>query len=90
MISMAVLVSRVRTCVWLSVGLYESNRAVSAAACGAAADVPKNGAKFSFGPVTAAERDVVTPSAAVISGFCTNRPPEAVRSDGVIAVPSVL
>ena len=31
---------------------------------------------------------VLTPSAAVKSGFCKTRPPVAVRSLGVIAVPS--
>ncbi len=45
-----------------SVGLPDRIRPAIAAAFGAAADVPKNGAK----PGT----DVVTPSAAVRSGFC--------------------
>ena len=48
-------------------GLPDSTSAAIAAACGAAADVPKNGAKQSI--------DVLTPSAAVMSGFCRTVPP---------------
>src|SRR5690349_8738611 len=43
-------------------GLPESTSAAIAAACGAAAEVPKNGVKSSS--------EVETPSAAVMSGFC--------------------
>src|SRR6266496_1107956 len=56
-------VSAVRIWAGVGVGLNERSRAAMAAACGAAADVPKNGLK----PGIAAED--VTPSAAVMSGF---------------------
>src|SRR5215813_639982 len=51
-----------------------------AAACGAAAEVPKNGLGKPPTPVT------VTPSAAVMSGFCSRVPPVAEKSPGVIGV----
>jgi hypothetical protein len=54
--------------------------AAIAAACGAAADVPKNGLK----PGVA----VITPSAAAISGFWRTSPPVEEKSPGVMGVPS--
>jgi hypothetical protein len=61
-------------------GLPERISAAIAAACGAAADVPKNGAK----PGT----PVLTPSAAVTSGFWRTMPPVELKSPGVNGVPS--
>src|ERR1700722_19125265 len=53
-----------------------------AAACGVAADVPKNGVK----PLT----DTLTPSAAVMSGFWRIAPPVEEKFPAVIAVPFAL
>ena len=65
--------------VLVSPGLPDSTSAAIAAACGAAADVPKNGAKS--GTL------VVTPSAAVMSGLRRSSPPVDVKLPGVFAVP---
>src|SRR5437879_2439615 len=78
--SRAVLVSTLRTSPGVSVGLYDLTRAAIAAACGAAAEVPKNGEN----PGTAVE----TPSDAVMTGYCRTAPPVEVKFVGVIAVPS--
>ncbi len=60
-----------------------------AAAWGAAAEVPKNGEKFSGdGDVTEAVSEVETPSAAVMSGFCRITPPVCKKLFAVIGVPS--
>ena len=60
-LSIAVLIRAVRICAGVSPGESCFSNAVIAAACGAAADVPKNEPN----PGT----EVATPSAAVISGF---------------------
>ena len=54
--------------------------AAIAAACGAAAEVPWKSAKPGV--------EVLTPSAAVTSGFCSTRPPVDEKFPGVIAAPS--
>ena len=60
--SSAVALNASRRSASVELGLPESTSAAMPAACGAAAEVPKNGSKSST--------DVVTPSAAVMSGFC--------------------
>ncbi len=80
--SIAVPVSAERTSAGLMPGLPDRISAAIAAACGADAEVPKNGSK----PGT----EVLTPSAAVMSGFCRTNPPVEVRLPGVISVPSGL
>src|SRR5438309_2052029 len=79
--SIAVLVSTVFICAGVKAGLAALIKAAMAAACGAAADVPKNGLGNPPAPET------LTPSAAVISGFCNSRPPVDDRFPGVIAAP---
>ena len=80
--SSAVLWSAVRICAAVSVGLNDFNTAAIAPAWGAAADVPKNESKKGT--------EVTTPSAAVMSGFCSTVPPVELTSPGVIGVPSGL
>jgi hypothetical protein len=63
-------------------GLRDSIKAAIAAACGAAAEVPKKGLK----PAVAVE----TPSAAVRSGFSRSWPPVERKLPGVMALPSGL
>src|SRR5436309_873697 len=82
MMSMALLVRTDRIWVGVRLGLADSSSPAIAAACGAAADVPKKGEPNPPTPVT------LTPSAAVISGFCRSTPPVAVRLFGVYGVPS--
>ena len=79
MMSRAVLVKTFRTWSTVKAGLKDLSSAAMPAACGAAAEVPKNGAK----PGT----EVVTPSAAAMSGFCNTLPPVEETLPGVIAVP---
>jgi hypothetical protein len=67
------------------VGASDFSSAAIAAACGAAADVPKNGFNPEFDG-----NEVVTPSAAAMSGFCRNTPPVEETLPGVIVVPSAL
>src|SRR5262249_59771789 len=69
-----------RSCALVRPGFPDSTSAASAAAWGAAAEVPKNGLK----PGT----PVVTPSADVMSGFARTMPPVEVRFAGVNGVPS--
>src|ERR1700730_4499770 len=78
--SMAVLVSTVFICAGVNAGLAALINAAIAAACGAAADVPKKG----LGNAPAPETE--TPSAAVTSGFCKTAPPVDEKSPGVIGV----
>ena len=78
--SIAVLVSTVFICAGVKAGLAALINEAIAAACGAAADVPKNG----LGNPPAPETD--TPSAAVMSGFCKIVPPVDETSPGVIGV----
>jgi len=59
-------------------GLKDLMSAAIAPAWGAAADVPKNGLK------PGAAHD--TPSAAVMSGFCSNSPPVEEKFPGVMAL----
>jgi hypothetical protein len=68
----------VLTCAGVGVGLEERSNPAMAAACGAAADVPKNGLKVG------AAHD--TPSPAATSGFWRINPPVAETSPGVIGV----
>ena len=77
--SIAVLVSAVRTCAGVSEGTPDLSSAAIAAACGAAAEVPKNGLK----PGAAVD----TPSAAVMTGCWRTTPPENVRLPGVSSAP---
>src|ERR1044072_8339227 len=81
-ISSAVLVSAVRICAVVRSGLNDSKSAAIAAACGAAADVPKN----ELNPGT----EVSTPSAAVMSGLARTAPPVELKLPGVMAVPFAL
>src|SRR5438132_527494 len=74
--------SAVRISAGVAVGLPDNSSAAIAAACGAAAEVPKNGWK----PLT----EVATPSAAVMSGLVRVAPPVEDTLPGVIAVPSAL
>src|SRR3954452_10454499 len=67
--SMAVAVISVRICAGVNAGLADLRSPAIAAACGAAADVPKNDDGKPPAPVT------LTPSAAVMSGFCRTTPP---------------
>src|SRR4051812_27135757 len=69
----------VRSCDCVNPGFFALKSAMIAAACGAAADVPKN--CVGNGPAP----DTATPSAAVKSGFCSTAPPVDDRSEGVIA-----
>ena len=77
--SMAVDVNAVRSCAVVSPGLAAFSKAAMAAACGAAADVPQNGLNPGV--------EVITQSAAAMSGFCRTVPPVDEKSPGVIAVP---
>src|SRR3989442_1128560 len=72
--------------IWAGVndGFADFTRAAMAAACGAAADVPKNGLGKPPTPVTE------TPSAAVISGLFRTCPPVDEKLPTVIALPSLL
>ena len=79
--SIAVEVSAVRICAGVSVPLADLSSAAIAAACGAEADVPKNGDGKPPTPVT------LTPSAAVMSGFWRTSPPVEERL-AVYGVPS--
>src|SRR5262249_56553183 len=69
---------------WLgaAAGSADWSSGAMAAACGAAAEVPKNRVGNPPTPVT------ITPSAAVMSGFWRNRPPVEEKSPGVIAAPA--
>src|SRR5215510_9801129 len=80
--SIALLVSAARICSGVKDGFADLSKPAIAAACGAAAEVPKNGLGNPPTPVTE------TPSAAVMSGFWRRRPPVAETSPGVISVPS--
>ncbi len=62
--SKAVEISRLRICAEVKEGLNDFNSAATAAAWGAAADVPKNGLRPEPGG-----KVVLTPSAAAMSGF---------------------
>jgi hypothetical protein len=81
---MAVLVKAVLICAAVSDGRADFNKAAIAAACGAAAEVPKKGEPNPPTPVT------FTPSAAVTSGFCNNEPPVDRKFPGVTAELSAL
>ena len=70
------------SCACVAAGAADFTSAAIAPACGAAAEVPKNG----LNPC-APQR---TPSAAVKSGFCCTSPPVADTSPGVIGVESAL
>src|SRR6185369_13515798 len=83
-ISTAVVVSAVLICACVNVGFADLSKAAIAAACGAAAEVPKKGLLKLPTPVTA------TPSAAVINGCCMVVPPVEEKLPGVMAVPSPL
>ncbi len=78
--SIAEAIRPARSSASVTVGTALFISAAIAAACGAAADVPPNGLN--------AGRDVVTPSAAVRSGFWRTTPPVFVRLPGVISLPS--
>ena len=80
--SRAVAKSALLSCVCVKPGFADLMSAMIAAACGAAADVPKNCPGKSPAPVTN------TPSAAVRSGFCNTAPPVDEKLPGVTAVPS--
>src|SRR2546428_4595540 len=80
-ISIAVLARAALICACDNEGFADRIKAAMAAVCGAAADVPKNGLGNPPTPET------LTPSAAVISGFCNTRPPVDDRFPGVIAAP---
>ena len=82
--SIAVLTRVVRICAGVSRGFADLTRAAIAPACGAAADVPKNGFEKPPTPVTA------TPSAAVTSGLFNTCPPVDEKLPPVIALPSAL
>src|SRR3954462_8328791 len=77
--SIAVLVSAFDTCVAVSARFFDCTSAAIAAACGAAADVPKNDVN--------AGTLVLTPSSAVISGLFRTVPPLEVKLPGVIGAP---
>src|SRR5438067_2405276 len=79
--SIALVSSAVRTCAVVNDGLADLIRAAIAAACGAAADVPKNGLGKLPTPV------IDTPSAAVMSGLASTVPPVDERFPGVIGTP---
>src|SRR5262245_12703941 len=81
-ISMEPLTSRERIWLELSEEFADFTRAAIAAACGAAADVPKKKVGNPPAPVTE------TPSAAVRSGLFRSCPPEEVKLPGVNGVPS--
>src|SRR4030095_1704512 len=80
--SIAVDVRIVLICAGVSAGLNDLMSAAIAPACGADADVPKKGLK----PGAAH----VTPSAAVMSGFCSSCPPVDEKLPGVIGLLSAL
>src|SRR4051812_23004853 len=80
--STAVAVNNVRICAAVNAGLADLSRPAIAAACGAAADVPKNDDGNPPTPVT------LTPSAAVMSGFCRSTPPVEERFPAVYGEPS--
>jgi hypothetical protein len=80
--SIALPISAARICSGVKDGLADLINPEIAAACGAAAEVPKNGLGNPPAPV------METPSAAVISGFWRTRPHVAEKSPGVIGVPS--
>src|SRR5258708_491464 len=80
--SSAVLVRIERISAAVKDGFADFTSAAIAAACGAAAEVPKNGLGNPPTPVT------LTPSAAVMSGFCSTWPPVEDTFPGVIGVPS--
>src|SRR5215475_14720202 len=80
--SIALTVNAMRICAGVKDGFADLSKPAIAAACGAAAEVPKNGLGNPPTPV------METPSAAVISGFWRRRPPVARKSPGVIGVPS--
>src|SRR5262245_29978520 len=82
--SIAVDVKAAEICDAVWVRLRDFTSPAIAAACGAAADVPKNGSKGV--PV----RLVVTPSAAVTSGFCSTTPPLDDTFPGVSAAPDAV
>src|SRR6185295_12337440 len=79
--SIAEPVSLVLICAGVRVGKADFNRPAIAAACGAAAEVPKKVVGKPPTPVTD------TPSAAVMSGFWRKVPPVDEKLPGVIAVP---
>ena len=79
--STAVDVSAVRICAGVNNEFADLIRPAIAPACGAAADVPKNGDANPPTPVTC------TPSAAVMSGFCRTMPPVDDTSPGVYGAP---
>jgi hypothetical protein len=78
--SIALLIRNERIWACVKAGLTDLTSAAIAPACGAAAEVPKNG----LNPGAA----VLTPSAAVRSGFWIITPPPARKFPGVIALPS--
>src|SRR5581483_52955 len=79
--STTLLRSAARICIAVADGFFDFIRAAIAAACGAAADVPKNGEPNPPTPVTD------TPSAAVMSGLLRTCPPLDDTLPGVIAAP---
>src|SRR2546425_10631880 len=79
--SSAVLVRIDRIWAAVSDGFADFTSAAIAAACGAAADVPKNVVGNPPTPVT------LTPSAAVMSGFWRTRPPFEEKLPAVYGVP---
>src|SRR5829696_2460284 len=81
-LSMAVFCTASRIISGVSDGLADLSRAAIAAACGAAAEVPRNEMPKPPAPVTD------TPSAAVRSGFWRLMPPAARTLPGVNGVPS--
>jgi hypothetical protein len=82
--STAVLVKAVLICAAVKLGFADLTRAATAAALGAAAEVPKNGLGNPPTPVTE------TPSAAVMSGLFKIFPPVEEKFPGVMAVESPL
>jgi hypothetical protein len=78
--SRAVDLNTVRICAGPSNGLADFTKAAIAAACGAAADVPGNGLNPGL--------DVVTRSAAAMSGFWRRIPPVDEKFPGVMGLPS--
>src|SRR5947199_5275706 len=82
--SIALVSSAARICAAVNAGFADLISAAIAAACGAAADVPKNGLGNPPTP------DTDTPSAAVISGFDSTVPPVDEKFPGVRGVPSAL
>jgi len=78
--SRAVDVNAVRSCAAVIPGLADFSKAAMAAAWGAAAEVPQNGLNPGV--------EVITQSAAVMSGFWRTVPPVEEKLPGVMAVPS--